>query len=219
MSDVERLFELIVRNLYADAPARLAQPIAVAELVRVIAPYRAVRRPLAIGTAEDYEHLMLRLVAGEGGLAIAAPPEALARFRAEVLLDHPDLHVLSHEASAAVTLSRPHVERLLAGDRGRSFAPPVPVPPPPAVPAPAAAPVEPEVPAPSEALPPGSDWEVQIPGESCAYCGGTLPNGRVVNFCPHCGQQLAELRCPRCHSQVEYGWRHCVGCGTALANP
>ena len=22
----------------------------------------------------------------------------------------------------------------------------------------------------------------------CAYCGGTLPGGRKVNFCPHCGQ-------------------------------
>ena len=211
MSDVERLFDLIVRNLHADAPSRLTQPISVGELVRTIAPYRAVRRPLAIGTAEDYEHLMLRLVAGEGGFAAAAPPESLSRFRAEVLLDHPDLHVLSHEAAATVTLSRAHMERLLVGDRGRGFAPPAPVP--------AAPPAEIDTPPMAEALPPGSDWEVHAPGESCAYCGGTLPAGRVVNFCPHCGQQLAELRCPRCHSDVEYGWRHCVGCGTALANP
>src|SRR4029077_4686 len=48
----------------------------------------------------------------------------------------------------------------------------------------------------------------------CAYCGGTLPAARKVNFCPHCGQPPSgELRCPACGSEVDVGWADCVSCG------
>jgi predicted RNA-binding Zn-ribbon protein involved in translation (DUF1610 family) len=50
--------------------------------------------------------------------------------------------------------------------------------------------------------------------DSCAYCGGTLPGARKVNFCPHCGQPPSgELRCPACGSEVDVGWTYCVSCG------
>src|SRR2546422_4141289 len=26
--------------------------------------------------------------------------------------------------------------------------------------------------------------------EACKFCGGTLPDGRKVTYCPHCGQNL-----------------------------
>ena len=51
----------------------------------------------------------------------------------------------------------------------------------------------------------------------CLYCGDSLPADRPVRFCPHCGQRQAPPECPRCHSEVEAGWRHCVSCGTPLA--
>jgi hypothetical protein len=50
----------------------------------------------------------------------------------------------------------------------------------------------------------------------CAYCGGTLPTGREVNFCPHCGGSQREPRCPSCHSEIDLGWRHCIACGATL---
>jgi double zinc ribbon protein len=50
----------------------------------------------------------------------------------------------------------------------------------------------------------------------CAYCGGRLPSGRAVNFCPHCGQNQTVLLCPGCRSEVEPGWKHCVNCGRAV---
>jgi predicted RNA-binding Zn-ribbon protein involved in translation (DUF1610 family) len=50
----------------------------------------------------------------------------------------------------------------------------------------------------------------------CSYCGGSLPAGRAVHFCPHCGQSQLLGQCPRCKAEVEYGWRHCVSCGTGL---
>jgi predicted RNA-binding Zn-ribbon protein involved in translation (DUF1610 family) len=50
----------------------------------------------------------------------------------------------------------------------------------------------------------------------CLYCGGTLPVGRQVNFCPHCGESQTTIRCPECQSEVELGWRHCITCGAAM---
>lgn len=51
----------------------------------------------------------------------------------------------------------------------------------------------------------------------CLYCGDALPTDRQVRFCPHCGQRQTPPECPRCHSEVNPGWRHCVSCGAALA--
>jgi hypothetical protein len=53
-----------------------------------------------------------------------------------------------------------------------------------------------------------------IPDLRCTHCRAPLPVGRVVNFCPKCGQ--SQLRCPKCKTELERGWRHCVGCGAAL---
>lgn len=53
---------------------------------------------------------------------------------------------------------------------------------------------------------------------SCRYCGGSLPQGRRVTFCPHCGQNLAVQRCPACSTELELGWKFCTTCGRAVAS-
>jgi hypothetical protein len=50
----------------------------------------------------------------------------------------------------------------------------------------------------------------------CDFCGGSLPDGRQANFCPHCGQNLASIRCKNCSADLEWGWRHCINCGEAV---
>lgn len=50
----------------------------------------------------------------------------------------------------------------------------------------------------------------------CLYCGGSLPVGRQVKFCPHCGQNQQGFHCPACSTEAEPGWKHCVSCGSAL---
>jgi hypothetical protein len=55
------------------------------------------------------------------------------------------------------------------------------------------------------------------PPTRCLYCGGRLPVGRAVNFCPHCGQSQTLTLCPGCRSEIEPGWKHCVNCGRAVA--
>jgi hypothetical protein len=53
--------------------------------------------------------------------------------------------------------------------------------------------------------------------ESCGFCGGTLPEGRAVTYCPHCGQNLAVRNCPACGTELEKNWRFCVTCGRSAA--
>lgn len=47
----------------------------------------------------------------------------------------------------------------------------------------------------------------------CRYCGGRLPDGRKVTFCPHCGLDLTKRQCPACSTELDAGWRFCVTCG------
>lgn len=56
---------------------------------------------------------------------------------------------------------------------------------------------------------------VAVP-EGCRFCGGTLPEGRVSTYCPHCGNNLSVSRCPACGSELEKGWKFCSTCGRSV---
>jgi hypothetical protein len=113
-------------------------------------------------------------------------------------------------------------------------APPAPVAPPPPRPAPPPAPTAPRAAAPAPAPPapaapappapakgvgaaagPHKTVSASAVGGSCRYCGGGLPDGRRITFCPHCGQNLTVQHCPACNSELELGWKFCVTCGRA----
>jgi hypothetical protein len=49
----------------------------------------------------------------------------------------------------------------------------------------------------------------------CKYCGGVLPLGHALTFCPMCGQNLRVATCEACGAEVEADWRFCVACGKA----
>lgn len=51
--------------------------------------------------------------------------------------------------------------------------------------------------------------------DRCRYCAASLPVGRTVVYCPYCGHQLRAVRCTRCGTELEIGWRHCITCGHA----
>lgn len=109
----------------------------------------------------------------------------------------------------------------------RPAAPPPAVVPPPPPPAAAPVPVRPPVMPPRQS--PGATpvSELDVPtmagrapltiegGGSCHYCGGSLPEGRRITFCPHCGQNLTVRHCPACGTELEVGWKFCVTCGRA----
>lgn len=211
MTDLERLFSLIVTNLAATDRARLNQAIPVTELMRAVVPYRTSRRALGVVTSDEYEHLLVRFVAGEGGFARTVPEESRARFAAEARAVNPDPGVLTAEGDAAVWFTAEKVAHALGGgiELERGYAPPSPPAPSPPLAAAPEMPEEPEFEIDIEPTP-------RLASEQCEFCGGSLPPNRVAHFCPWCGQHLDALRCPRCQAEVELGWRNCIACGTSL---
>jgi hypothetical protein len=55
------------------------------------------------------------------------------------------------------------------------------------------------------------------PGDGCRFCGGQLPAGRRLTFCPHCGQDLTVQHCLACGTELELGWKFCISCGRGVA--
>jgi hypothetical protein len=224
VSDLDHFFRQLVANLSATDPARLYQSIPIADIQNVIIPYRANRRALGLASAEDYEVLLLRLCAGEHGLARTDPPEIQAKFASEMAGTNPDLGLLRTHGDALVSLSGHAVALALAVDPHAAYAPP-------AVPAEetfGAAPGHTILPdeVPGEELPldeirtreNGDPHLADAAGLMCLFCGGTLPAHRPANFCPHCGQSQTTLRCPACQAEIEVGWRHCAGCGAPVGD-
>jgi RNA polymerase subunit RPABC4/transcription elongation factor Spt4 len=50
----------------------------------------------------------------------------------------------------------------------------------------------------------------------CAFCGGALPEGRRITFCPHCGQNVTVKLCPACSAELEVDWSFCPVCGREI---
>ena len=206
--DLERLFRQLVHNLAATDPARLRGPIQVAELRESIVPYRANRRALQIETSEDYELAVMRLCAGETGLARTEPGNVETEFAAETATSNPDLGLLQQHGAASIHLNPDAVARVLDPKPDIRFAP-------------RHSPITPEVKTPrkrSRSKPNAPPVEPGPPA-SCNRCGGALPVGRIVNFCPQCGQNLMRRHCPQCNTELEASWKHCVSCGTSVAGP
>ncbi len=229
--DLDRLFERLVRVLASDAPGRLAVPFPAAEVYERLVPYRSNRSTLRVATHQDYEMAVLRLLAGERGYVSLEPTEVQQALQREAGEQNPDTGLFRQFPDAILSLNRLAAERFLRGDRVYA-----PTPPPPTASAAASAtstrprveagePEEeveedgPEESAASRATSSASPFELAEQTETprqCPYCGETVPANRKVNFCPQCGQPPSgELRCPACGSEVDVGWRYCVGCGRA----
>jgi hypothetical protein len=203
MTDVERLFRQIVRNLAASDPSRLHRPLPLSDIRETIVPYRANRRALQLESSEDYELVLLRLCAGEGGFARTEPDEVRAEFAAEIASSNPDLTIAYRFENAVVSLERKPLAQVLGPESEMAFAPPASVLPPPAE--------EPAVPLDLPSLEPYETVPEPEPagaGSRCTHCGGSLPAGRAARFCPHGGGSQAPLLCPGFYAELEPEWRH-----------
>lgn len=221
MSDLDRLFRHLVRTLGESDPGLEYQPVPLAELLSHLVPYRSSRRAVGAESSEDYELLFLRLASGEAGLVVTEPEAARVRFAQEARSPNPDFRVLRDLGAATLRPTAAAVEQTLhSGESETAFSPPpvrkveIPIPPP----APVAAPT-PVTPTPRPAVrPPATPTPAPAAPTPafCGSCGGKLPPGRAVMFCPYCGRSFRDSSCPKCGAEVEPGWKHCVGCGTTL---
>ena len=236
MTDLEHLAAALLAQWRAEG-GPVDGPIAVGSILDRTMPYRVARRLLGIDVSEDYEALLLRLVAEEEGLVMAEPADAAEMARTTMAARIPDLDVLQLLRSATVTFHASTAARL---DGVLPLRPPAPTEPSPWAPPTPATPAEPAVetpvipirsevvadhtavapPTPPMPPAPAPAFVTQVrfdaPGAGCWSCEATLPSGRTVKFCPFCGADQREPTCPACNVTVERGWKHCPDCGERL---
>ncbi len=192
MDDLDRLVRRLVQNVRNSHPQYLSQPVEVSELYQTLIPYRHNRTELEIETNQDYEAALCQLLSGERGYATgdSAMQDAM---RKELASPNPHTAVFRDYAAARVTLTAEAV---------RHFAD---------------SPTSIQRGAPSSTPRASAASTTSSAAGSCRYCGGTLPDGRRVLFCPSCGQNLMVQRCPACGTELEIHWKYCITCGRGVA--
>lgn len=184
--EIERLFSHLVRVLASRSPGLLDQPIGVEDLYQRLIPYRGHRSSLQFDTNQDYEMALLRLLAGERGLAAIEQDDVRSALHREARSSNPDPGAFRAFPAATFRLDPLAVRATLEAEQ--AYAPPAEGPSPPRDVAP-----EPEA--------------------ACPHCDRTLPAARAVTFCPHCGGNVTQPQCPSCGTQLEPGWKFCITCG------
>lgn len=224
MDVLDRLYDRLQDAVRRTAPDALDRPLTIADIYQHFVPYRLVRAELGFGELKEYEHALLRLLAGERGYVRVDLPQVVEEFRRELRSPNPILGIYRDYAAVGVSLSaapRPAAEPAAAairpveaqpdgsGERAR--------PEPPAV-APAAAPAPP--------APDLAAADVTLPEPptaprraACWHCREPLPQNRDVRFCPHCGAGQVPTPCAECETLLEPGWRFCIQCGARQAEP
>lgn len=228
MDGLDRMFRRLVHNVRAGFPDLLSRPFEISALHQHLVPYRLNRGELAIDSAEEYELTLMRLLSGDRGM-ITGDPEMQAALRSELESTNPDLSAFRAWGTSTVSITSAAV-RALDGQVAMPMRS-----------ANAGAPTRQaevagratlELPA-SGGVPAASATQVATPPSQvvtspvvaaapimpqahtagCRYCGGELPEGREVHFCPHCGQNLTVRQCPACSTELEVEWQFCITCG------
>jgi hypothetical protein len=194
MDDLDRLVRRLVQNIRNGYPQYLSQPVEVSELYQTLIPYRHNRTELEIETNQDYEAALCQLLSGERGYA-SGDPAMQEAMRRELASPNPNTAVFRDFAAARVTITPEAVRRFADSTASLQRG------------APSTTPRAAQAAAPA----------VADGASACRYCGGSLPDGRRVLFCPSCGQNLMVQRCPACGTELEIHWRYCITCGRGVA--
>ena len=186
MTDLERFFDRLVRNLVATDAARLRRPVPILEIKTALLPYRSNRRALGLETNDEYEELLIRLVAEEGGLVTTSPSDVAEWCQRQMASLSPDLSGIPGQTSATVTVRPDAVARVLGAVSAEAIA---------------------------KNIDASAGTAVPVAPEKCIHCDAKLPGSRAVNFCPSCGRSVTMIPCDNCGADMEPGWRFCVNCG------
>ena len=205
MDDLDRLFQRLVHNIRNGHAEYLTVPFTVQELYDTLVPYRHYRRDLGIDTNQDYEAAVSRLLSGEKGY-IRADQAMQERLKKEMASPHADLGAFRDYADARISLAPDALQKLgvaipsqnaggyaVGGANGGNG---------------------------NGGAAGQATTSFTVPGlatmesnEGCRFCGGVLPEGRAVTYCPHCGQNLAAKHCAGCGAELDPVWKFCINCG------
>lgn len=89
-NDVARLHDKLT-DAMRQTRRRPGAPVTVAEIYQELVPYRLVRSEVGFGMNADYEHVLLRLLAGEGEFARLEPVSARDAIRDELRGPNPNV--------------------------------------------------------------------------------------------------------------------------------
>lgn len=195
MDDLDRLFQRLVHNIRNGHAEYLSVPFTVQELYDTLVPYRHYRRDLGIETNQDYEAAVTRLLAGEKGY-VRADKAMQDRLKQELESPHADVGAFRDFAETRISLSPEALQNLgvavpsqIAGGhagKGNGNG--------------------------AQSATFAGLTTVEL-AEGCKFCGGTLPEGRSVTYCPHCGQNLSAKHCAGCGAELDPIWKFCINCG------
>lgn len=220
MDDLDRLAFRVSRTVRTTHPHMLERGFTLTDLEERLAPFAEARRELAAGGPDGYEQTLLRLLSGERGY-LAAQPSLQDACRRALQMPSPAISLVRMWANSPLLL-QPHA---FAQANARSG--PVPTAGsnrldpdqvfglhPEAVPTDLATPAPTSLAGTIGPVPTSSDL-ASMPMDHCEchYCGGLLPDGRTLKFCPYCGLDLTIRHCPACSTELERNWRYCVTCG------
>ncbi len=104
---VQRLHRFIVDALRTRRGDPFASPVTVAEIYQELAPYRTARAALGFEMNADYEHALVRLLAGVDGLTRLDPSQARDRLKKELDSPNPDVTLYRDYAGCDVVLNPP----------------------------------------------------------------------------------------------------------------
>lgn len=101
---LQRFFDALVEALRERSPSAPSAPFTVAEIYQDLVPYRTHRDVLEFEMNGDYEHALLRLLAGQGGYLRLESEHALSEIREELAGRNPDTSLYRDFAAVDVRI-------------------------------------------------------------------------------------------------------------------
>jgi hypothetical protein len=193
MDDLDRLAFRVARTVRTTYPHLLEHGFTLSDLEERLAPFPEARREMASNGPDGYELTILRLLAGERGY-LTAEPELQQACRRALQMPSPTVSIVRTWAGSTLTLRNPAF--ILGAERTSG--------------AYAAAHTTGDNVTYAEPAARTAEPDARC---SCHFCGGSLPSGRSLTFCPFCGLNLTVRQCPACSTELERTWRFCVTCG------
>lgn len=239
---LERLHGALVEAIRERDPENLGRPFTVAEIYQDLVPYGTYRDVLGVEINGDYEHALLRLLAGEGDYLELESEHALREIREELESNNPNTGLYREFAAVDARLNLAHVSSVsLVGDgqEGRSHQPPAPAEETEMDDDDATAMDDDATGEEQESEVRDDDIQVMPLGafasstpldpeivdteaptahrtgapDVCRWCRETLPKRDNLNFCPFCGTDVRLIPCESCGEALEPYWRFCIACG------
>ena len=100
-----RFHRALVREIHSRNPDHLNAPFSVAEIYQNLVPYRTHRDEIGVEMNADYEHALLRLLAGEGDFLTIESTTARKELRDELDSPNPNTGLYRDFAAADVQLN------------------------------------------------------------------------------------------------------------------